>query len=102
MSTMQEVLQEQMKASVAETFALTLMYFILQKAKQLIAKKEEGNKVFRAGNFEEAYKIYTEALEIDPNNKFTNSKLYCNRATVCTKVLTLSHLNTYFNSFVVH
>ncbi len=52
----------------------------------MIAKKEEGNKVFRAGNFEEAYKIYTEALEIDPNNKFTNSKLYCNRATVCTKV----------------
>ncbi|KAH3749107.1 hypothetical protein DPMN_183598 [Dreissena polymorpha] len=57
-----------------------------RKAKQLIAKKEEGNKVFRAGNFEEAYKIYTEALEIDPNNKFTNSKLYCNRATVCTKI----------------
>lgn len=58
----------------------------LQKAKSLLAKKEEGNKEFRTGNYHEAYKIYTEALEIDPNNKFTNSKLYCNRATVCSKV----------------
>ena len=60
----------------------------LQKAKSLLAKKEEGNKEFRAGNYHEAYKKYTEALEIDPNNKFTNSKLYCNRATVCSKVST--------------
>ena len=59
---------------------------MFQKAKSLLAKKEEGNKEFRGGNFHEAYRIYTEALEIDPNNKFTNSKLYCNRATVCSKV----------------
>jgi len=58
----------------------------LQKAKQLMAKKEEGNKEFRAGKFSEAYNIYTAALSIDPNNKFTNSKLYNNRATVCSKV----------------
>ncbi|KAL4217288.1 DnaJ subfamily C member 7 [Mactra antiquata] len=57
-----------------------------RKAKQLIAKKEEGNKEFRAGKFHEAYNIYTAALLIDPNNKFTNSKLYCNRATVCSKI----------------
>lgn len=57
-----------------------------RKAKALLAKKEEGNKEFRGGNFHEAYKKYTEALEIDPNNKFTNSKLYCNRATVCSKI----------------
>ena len=57
-----------------------------QKAKSLLAKKEEGNKEFRAGSYQDAYKTYTEALEIDPNNKFTNSKLYCNRATVCSKV----------------
>ena len=51
-----------------------------------MSKKEEGNKEFRAGKFQEAFNIYTAALAIDPNNKFTNSKLYCNRATVCTKV----------------
>lgn len=60
--------------------------FCLQKAKSLIAKKEEGNKHFRAGKLQAAYKLYTEALEIDPYNKFTNSKLYNNRATVLTKV----------------
>lgn len=57
-----------------------------RKAKSLLAKKEEGNKEFRAGSYQDAYKTYTEALEIDPNNKFTNSKLYCNRATVCSKI----------------
>ncbi|WAR10786.1 DNJC7-like protein [Mya arenaria] len=56
-----------------------------KKAKQLISTKEEGNKEFRSGKFNEAYNSYTAALSIDPNNKFTNSKLYCNRATVCTK-----------------
>lgn len=59
---------------------------IYKKAKQLIAKKEEGNKQFRAGKYQDAYNIYTEALSIDPNNKFTNSKLYNNRATVCSKL----------------
>lgn len=49
-------------------------------------KKEEGNAAFKAGNSQDAYKLYTEALEIDPNNIFTNSKLYFNRATVCSKV----------------
>ncbi|XP_052813465.1 dnaJ homolog subfamily C member 7-like [Mya arenaria] len=57
-----------------------------KKAKQLISTKEEGNKEFRSGKFNEAYNSYTAALSIDPNNKFTNSKLYCNRATVCTKI----------------
>jgi len=49
-------------------------------------KKEEGNAAFKAGRNEEAYTLYTEALAIDPNNVFTNSKLYFNRATVCSKV----------------
>ena len=55
-------------------------------AKGLISKKEEGNKAFRAGKHAEAYKLYTEALEIDPNNVYVNSKLYNNRATVSCKV----------------
>lgn len=58
----------------------------LQKAKALKAKKEEGNTEFRLGNVQKAHDLYTEALEIDPLNKFTNSKLYFNRATVSSKV----------------
>jgi DnaJ family protein C protein 7 len=50
-------------------------------------KKEEGNEVFKAGRFSEAYNLYTEALKIDPHNKLTNAKLFFNRATVCSKVV---------------
>lgn len=57
-----------------------------QNAKALKAKKEEGNKAFKEGNYEAAYELYSEALTIDPNNIKTNAKLYCNRATVGSKV----------------
>lgn len=57
-----------------------------QNSKALKAKKEEGNKAFKEGNFEAAYELYSEALTIDPNNIKTNAKLYCNRATVGSKV----------------
>lgn len=33
-----------------------------------------------------AYDLYTEALDIDHLNTYTNSKLYCNRALVGSKV----------------
>uniref|UniRef100_A0AAY4BKU1 DnaJ homolog subfamily C member 7 n=1 Tax=Denticeps clupeoides TaxID=299321 RepID=A0AAY4BKU1_9TELE len=56
-----------------------------RNAKALKAKKEEGNRAFKEGNFEEAYSLYTDALTIDPNNIKTNAKLYCNRATVGSK-----------------
>ena len=55
----------------------------------LSAKKEEGNTAFRNKKYQEAYSLYSEALSIDPNNKTTNSKLFCNRATVCSKVSNL-------------
>ncbi|TKS92218.1 DnaJ -like protein subfamily C member 7 [Collichthys lucidus] len=57
-----------------------------RNAKALKAKKEEGNKAFKEGNFEAAYELYSEALTIDPNNIKTNAKLYCNRATVGSKL----------------
>ena len=41
---------------------------------------------FRQGRHQEAYRTYSEALEIDPLNCFTNAKLYCNRALVGSKV----------------
>uniref|UniRef100_A0AAQ6IFE3 DnaJ homolog subfamily C member 7 n=1 Tax=Anabas testudineus TaxID=64144 RepID=A0AAQ6IFE3_ANATE len=56
-----------------------------RNAKALKAKKEEGNKAFKDGNFEAAYDLYSDALTIDPNNIKTNAKLYCNRATVGSK-----------------
>ncbi|XP_059160959.1 dnaJ homolog subfamily C member 7-like [Physella acuta] len=59
---------------------------IYRRAKALSAKKDEGNSAFRAGKYQDAYNLYSEALNIDPNNKSTNSKLFCNRATVCSKL----------------
>merc|ERR1719400_779636 len=58
---------------------------IYKKAKSLKSKKEEGNTAFKAGKLEEAYKLYSEALLIDPCNKSTNAKLHFNRATVAAK-----------------
>ncbi|XP_064171178.1 dnaJ homolog subfamily C member 7-like isoform X1 [Anguilla rostrata] len=57
-----------------------------RNAKALKAKKEEGNRAFKEGNYDEAYKLYSEALTIDPNNIKTNAKLYCNRGTVGSKL----------------
>ncbi|KAM3922547.1 dnaJ homolog subfamily C member 7 [Leptodactylus fuscus] len=57
-----------------------------RNAKALKAKKEEGNQAFKEGNYELAYRLYSEALSIDPNNIKTNAKLYCNRGTVNAKL----------------
>uniref|UniRef100_A0AAY5JY68 J domain-containing protein n=1 Tax=Esox lucius TaxID=8010 RepID=A0AAY5JY68_ESOLU len=57
-----------------------------RNAKALKAKKEDGNKAFKEGNFDEAYQLYSEALTIDPNNIKTNAKLFCNRGTVGSKL----------------
>ena len=59
---------------------------MFQKARVLKQKKDEGNEAFKAGKLQEAHKLYSEALEIDPLNKSTNAKLYFNRATVVAKV----------------
>merc|ERR1712001_127438 len=59
---------------------------IYKKAKQLKQKKEEGNVAFKGGKLEDAYTLYSEALQIDPLNKYTNAKLFFNRATVAAKL----------------
>jgi DnaJ family protein C protein 7 len=59
---------------------------IYKKAKQLKQKKEEGNLAFKSGKLEDAYTLYSEALQIDPCNKYTNAKLFFNRATVAAKL----------------
>ena len=63
-----------------------MLFFSLQKCKLLKSKKDQGNDAFKAGQFQSAYDLYTEALSIDVHNVNTNAKLYCNRATVGSKV----------------
>ncbi|XP_030195870.1 dnaJ homolog subfamily C member 7 [Gadus morhua] len=60
-----------------------------RNAKALKAKKEEGNQAFKDCSYEAAYRLYTEALTIDPNNIKTNAKLYCNRGTAGVKLTKL-------------
>ena len=60
--------------------------FTFQKAKLLANKKAEGNDAFKHNHTQKAYDLYSEALEIDPNNRRTNAKLFCNRALVGSKV----------------
>uniref|UniRef100_F6XJ31 DnaJ homolog subfamily C member 7 n=2 Tax=Ornithorhynchus anatinus TaxID=9258 RepID=F6XJ31_ORNAN len=57
-----------------------------RNAKALKAKKDDGNRAFKDGDYKQAHELYTEALAIDPNNIKTNAKLYCNRATVNAKL----------------
>jgi DnaJ family protein C protein 7 len=42
--------------------------------------KEEGNTQYKAGRWQAAVDLYTSALEVDPTNKGTNSKILQNRA----------------------
>jgi DnaJ homolog subfamily C member 7 len=58
----------------------------LRMVQKLDKMKEDGNIAFKAGRYEEAVKLYGEALEIDPTNKGTNSKLLQNRALASIKV----------------
>jgi DnaJ family protein C protein 7 len=52
----------------------------LRTVQKLDRMKEEGNAHFRALNYEQAVDVYTQALEVDPSNKATNSKILHNRA----------------------
>ncbi len=60
-----------------------------KKAKLLQKSKTEGNEAFKAGRWQDAYDLYSEALNIDPNNKQINAALYFNRATTSSKVIEL-------------
>jgi len=59
---------------------------IYKKARLLKQKKGEGNEAFKAGKLTDAHSLYSDALGIDPCNKFTNAKLFFNRATVAAKL----------------
>lgn len=59
---------------------------LMRLAKQVESKKQEGNTYFKSGNYEAAKKSYTEALHLDVTNRFTNSRLLSNRASVFLKL----------------
>ena len=63
---------------------------VLSKAILFRLKKEEGKLLYQAGDHEEAYRSYTEALVIDKLNSLANAKLYFNRAVNAAKLGRLS------------
>ncbi|KAF2708858.1 TPR-like protein [Pleomassaria siparia CBS 279.74] len=58
----------------------------LRMVQKLERMKEEGNASFKAGKLQEAVDTYTKALEVDPTNKNTNSKILQNRALCQTRL----------------
>ena len=59
----------------------------LKMVQKLDKMKEEGNAAFKAGRNREAVDIYGKALEVDPLNKGTNSKILQNRALASIRVI---------------
>ncbi|TDZ51807.1 DnaJ-like protein subfamily C member 7-like protein [Colletotrichum trifolii] len=58
----------------------------LRIVQKLDRMKEEGNQEYKAGRWESAIEKYTAALEVDPTNRGTNSKILQNRALCKIKV----------------
>jgi DnaJ family protein C protein 7 len=58
----------------------------LRMVQKLDRMKEEGNASFKVGRYKEAVDVYGAALEVDPLNKGTNSKILRNRAMALIKV----------------
>jgi DnaJ family protein C protein 7 len=52
----------------------------LRTVQKLERMKEEGNQQYKAGQYQAALDLYSAALEVDPTNRGTNSKLLQNRA----------------------
>ena len=70
----------------------------LRMVQKLDRMKEEGNALFKGGKHQQAVDVYSRALEVDPTNKGTNSKLLQNRALcyskVCRILLVFAHAGT--------
>ena len=59
---------------------------LLKKVKQLEQAKEDGNQAFKTGQYQQAFDLYTKALELDPSITDFNCKLFSNRAMVLSKL----------------
>ncbi|KAL8829115.1 MAG: hypothetical protein Q9191_002203, partial [Dirinaria sp. TL-2023a] len=58
----------------------------LRMVQKLDRLKEEGNVAFKSGKHRQAVDLYSQALEVDPSNKGTNSKILQNRAMASIKI----------------
>ena len=58
----------------------------LRMVQKLDRMKEEGNASFKSGRYAAAVETYSRALEVDPQNKGTNSKILQNRAMCYSRV----------------
>jgi DnaJ homolog subfamily C member 7 len=58
----------------------------LRMVQRLDRMKEEGNSHFKAARYQQAVQIYSDALEVDPTNRGTNSKILNNRAMCYSKL----------------
>lgn len=65
-------------------FKMAVKY--LRMVQKLDKLKEEGNSHFKAGRYQKAAEVYSEALEVDPSNKGTGSRLLNNRGMTYTKL----------------
>lgn len=59
---------------------------LLKLARTLENQKEKGNAAFKSGQYAEAVELYSQALDVDPENVNTNAKLYSNRAACQAKL----------------
>ena len=66
----------------------------LRMVQKLERTKEEGNVAFKDGQFDEAVRLYGIALEVDPLNRTTNSRILQNRALASIKVRCLHVTST--------
>ncbi|EPY52636.1 DNAJ/TPR domain-containing protein DNAJC7 family protein [Schizosaccharomyces cryophilus OY26] len=74
----QEALKLDPDCASAKTF--------FKRVRSLENTKAQGNDAFKQGKLDKAKELYSKALDIDVDNKFTNAKLYMNRATVLLKL----------------
>ena len=64
----------------------------LRMVQKLDRMKEQGNTAFKAFKYRDAVEVYGKALEVDPLNKGTNSKILQNRAMAYIKVYSLANI----------
>jgi DnaJ homolog subfamily C member 7 len=67
----------------------------LRMVQKLDKTKTEGNQLFGNGQYQEAVDVYSKALEVDPTNRNTNSKILQNRALCYIRVCSTTHVHFF-------